>query len=162
MLSRDRSGSYKSGMTQGAPDATQVADRFHLLQNVTQVLGQVLEAQGKVLKLAQPPECCNSAINPKAVKVVPATQSPECCNPAINPKAVKVVPALSHPSPKNQQKTQQRRTQRLETYQTICQLHEQGWSTAKIAQQVSVSCANCTALSASLQLSRMASTERPR
>ncbi|MFB2769107.1 hypothetical protein ACE1AT_07390 [Pelatocladus sp. BLCC-F211] len=42
-------------MTQGAPDAIQVADRFHLLKNVTEVLQQVLEMQGKVLRLAHSP-----------------------------------------------------------------------------------------------------------
>jgi transposase len=30
ILSRDRSKTYKRGMSQGAPDAIQVADRFHL------------------------------------------------------------------------------------------------------------------------------------
>ena len=39
-------------MTQGAPDAIQVADRFHLLKNVTEVLKLVLAVHGRVLKLA--------------------------------------------------------------------------------------------------------------
>lgn len=30
VLSRDRSVTYKNGMSQGAPSAAQVADRFHL------------------------------------------------------------------------------------------------------------------------------------
>jgi transposase len=34
ILSRDRSKTYKSSMDNGAPDAIQVADRFHLLQNL--------------------------------------------------------------------------------------------------------------------------------
>ena len=34
ILSRDRSKTYKRGMSEGAPDAVQVADRFHLLQNL--------------------------------------------------------------------------------------------------------------------------------
>lgn len=55
VLSRDRSTAYKQGMTQGAPKAIQVADRFHLLQNVTEVLQQVLRRQGRVLKLAPVP-----------------------------------------------------------------------------------------------------------
>lgn len=42
VLSRDCSTSYKSGMSQGAPDAIQVADRFHLLQNLAEVLEQTL------------------------------------------------------------------------------------------------------------------------
>jgi len=41
---------YKGGMTRGAPTATQVADRFHLLQNLAEVLEQVLRTQGKALK----------------------------------------------------------------------------------------------------------------
>ena len=38
ILSRDRSKTYKRGMSQGAPDAIQVADRFHLLQSLSEIL----------------------------------------------------------------------------------------------------------------------------
>lgn len=36
VLSQDRSTAYKSGMSQGAPEALQVADRFHLVQNLAE------------------------------------------------------------------------------------------------------------------------------
>ena len=42
VLSRDRSKTYRKAMTEGAPDAIQVADRFHLVKNLSEVLERVL------------------------------------------------------------------------------------------------------------------------
>lgn len=50
VLSRDRSKAYKQGMSEGAPQAVQVADRFHLLQNLTEVLERFLATQSPTLK----------------------------------------------------------------------------------------------------------------
>ncbi|MEP0924832.1 ISL3 family transposase [Leptolyngbya sp. ST-U4] len=52
MVSRDRSKTYEKGILQGAPDAIQVADRFHILQNLGESLAQVFGSQLKILK------CC--------------------------------------------------------------------------------------------------------
>ena len=38
IVSRDRGGFYAEGARQGAPQAQQVADRFHLLQNLRQTI----------------------------------------------------------------------------------------------------------------------------
>lgn len=48
VLSRDRSKSYRQGMNQGAPNAVQVAERFHLLQNLVEPLEQVLALRQNV------------------------------------------------------------------------------------------------------------------
>ncbi|MBW4429784.1 MAG: ISL3 family transposase [Nostoc desertorum CM1-VF14] len=50
VVSRDRSKTYESGIRQGAPEAIQVADRFHLLQNLFQTLEQVFGTHAKALK----------------------------------------------------------------------------------------------------------------
>jgi len=42
IVSRDRGGAYADGARQGAPQARQVADRFHLLKNVTDSLERFL------------------------------------------------------------------------------------------------------------------------
>jgi len=44
IVSRDRSKAYEDGVRQGAPEAIQVADRFHLVQNLAEVLDQVFNA----------------------------------------------------------------------------------------------------------------------
>ncbi len=41
IISRDRSKAYKRGARRGATQAIQVADRFHLLQNLAEALEQV-------------------------------------------------------------------------------------------------------------------------
>jgi transposase len=48
-MARDRSTAYAEGARQGAPEATQVADRFHLLQNLAEALDQVFTTHGQVL-----------------------------------------------------------------------------------------------------------------
>ena len=51
IITRDRSGSYSEGATKGAPNAVQIADRFHLLTNLTETLKQVVQQNPKILKL---------------------------------------------------------------------------------------------------------------
>ena len=50
ILSRDRSKTYRKGMNDGAPDAIQVADRFHLLKNLEETLEKVFKSESPVLK----------------------------------------------------------------------------------------------------------------
>ena len=53
VLSRDRSKAYKSAMTEGAPDAIQVADRFHLVKNLSETLEQAFGNYRSELKAAE-------------------------------------------------------------------------------------------------------------
>jgi transposase len=54
IISRDRSTEYAKGASAGAPDAVQVADRWHILKNLGDCLKNWLERQHKHLKPDKP------------------------------------------------------------------------------------------------------------
>src|SRR5262249_43573239 len=50
VIARDRSSTYTEGARQGAAAATQVADRFHLLQNLAEALEPVFTTHDRALQ----------------------------------------------------------------------------------------------------------------
>jgi len=119
VIARDRSTAYAEGARQGAPAATQVADRFHLLQNLREALDQVFATHEKVLEAVndlgrQPP-----VFLPDGTGAVP-------------------MPPPDTPAPAQQRATQ-RQARRQSVHAQVWTLHRQGWTGAAIAQQVGLS-----------------------
>jgi transposase len=56
VASRDRSNIYREGLAKGAPGATHVADRWHLLHNLTLTLEEYLLQKRPILRKAAAPE----------------------------------------------------------------------------------------------------------
>ncbi len=54
VISRDRASMYAEGAARGAPQAIQVADRFHLLCNLTSAVERVLEQKRPALAKSEP------------------------------------------------------------------------------------------------------------
>ncbi len=99
VVSRDRAKAYKAGTTQGAPEAIQVADRFHLLQNLVETLDQVFNTHVKDLKAAEAAHSLVFTTRTDGTEAVPIA-----------------LPCLTT---REQQRTEQRRTRRLSTYQQV-------------------------------------------
>ena len=50
IISRDRGGDYAVGAREGAPDAVQIADRFHLIKNLGEVVERVVRRHAQVVE----------------------------------------------------------------------------------------------------------------
>ncbi len=114
VVSRDRGGEYASAATQGAPQALQCADRFHLLKN----LGEALEGLLAHHLAAERKRQTQVTLDEQA----PLWQSK------------RVVRA----SPKLERLQQARREERLAHYEQVIALRKRGMSHAAIAQQVGI------------------------
>lgn len=120
IVSRDRSKAYQKGILQGAPEAIQVADRFHLLLNLAETLDQIFCTHAKVLKTVE-------IAHSRAV----LAQKPED----------ELAVVLISPPPKEfkeQSKTTDRRIKRLAIYEQIQALRSQGCSGRAIAESIGI------------------------
>jgi transposase len=109
VLSRDRSKTYRQGMTKGAPNATQVADRFHLLKNLAEVLERILAMHTQQLKAV---EVAQISVN-DAIMIAPVAP-----RPAIQERSARV------------------RERRFAKYEQVHQLRQQGWEVQEIARHL--------------------------
>jgi transposase len=113
IVARDRAEAYAAGIRQGAPDATQVADRFHLLKNLAAALQEVFSAHYRELDQLNhmPPN-------------EPPTQDAD---------SVTVPPEPPVTMTKAQQHIVHNRAKRVVEYEQARALHEQGWTMQAIA-----------------------------
>jgi transposase len=119
VIARDRSSAYAEGARQGTPAATQVADRFHLLQNLREALDQVFITQSHVL------DAVNETMRQQPVPL---------------PDGTMAVPVPPHDLPlPAQQRAAHRQARRQALHTQVWALHRQGWTAPAIAQQVGVS-----------------------
>ena len=116
VIARDRSTAYADGARQGAPAATQVADRFHLFQNLREALDQVFSTYSHVLDAVNETMCPLPVPLPNGALAVPVPPH-----------------AISLPA---QQRAAERQARRQALHTQVWTLHRQGWTAPAIAQQV--------------------------
>src|SRR5262249_19043545 len=116
VIARDRSSTYAEGARQGAPAATQVADRFHLVQNLAEALDQIVTNHHHAL------DAVNAAARQQPVPLLDGTLA---------------VPVPPPPRPAGaEQQAAQGAAQRQALYEQVWALHRQGWTVVAIATQV--------------------------
>ena len=122
IISRDRGDEYIKGASEGAPQAIQVADRWHLLKNMRETLERVVDRYQASIR-----EAARTAIS--LVNGKPPTDShPE---PKPDPNATSSLP-------RRQQQQQQRRARRLERFERVRELHSQGVTFLAIAHRLGI------------------------
>jgi transposase len=140
VITRDRATEYADGATRGAPDAVQVADRFHLLQNVREMLQRLLERHQAALVVASTADTAPADAAPVVAgdaRAALADRPTESFASANTSPDTASVPSLR--LPKAVQQSQERRERRLTSYTTVRALHSQGLSIRAIAEQLHLS-----------------------
>jgi transposase len=118
IISRDRAKAYKEGASRGCPEAIQVADRFHLLQNLAQMLEVVLNQHRTLLKNVED-ETNNCPIVESEKVIAQPIQPPPNPIDAIKLAAV-------------------RREPRKEKYDQVWALHKKGYKGKAIARHLEI------------------------
>jgi transposase len=126
VIARDRGGEYIKGATSGAPDAIQVADRWHLLKNAREMLEQFLQNRLVCLKAAASSE----AESLRAVLAEADTTSAEHTY-----KIVRKARKITGPT-KEQQAKQARRAKKEERYQRVLEMKAAGASNRAIRKEL--------------------------
>ena len=124
IVTRDRSRAYAEGISTGAPDAVQVADRWHLIKNLSEALERLLTRQHRLIR---------DAANPLGELPQPAPLA----QPESQLEQVEQTPPSGTFLPLRLRKEiVERRAQHIAFFNEVRELQQKGVSTDEIAKRV--------------------------
>ncbi len=136
LVSRDRGPTYIRAATEAAPQAEQVADRWHLLKNLREAIERLFQRQSEVIAQAL-----------KSSEPMPSTSDAPTAAPSVVVEAREEPPS---PAPSGDQDTrsprqqlaQARQRRRVERFEQVRERHREGHSARRIARELGLS--RCT------------------
>jgi transposase len=135
ILTRDRWACFAEAVTEAAPQAKQVADRWHLLKNLREALERFLQRfAGKIAAVfaAPAPLPTDQPLAPAGAPPVPTPNDPPAAATPEPASAAPANPPLQRPLTAKQQR-------RLQRYQEVRRRHAEGQSLRSIALELGLS-----------------------
>ena len=136
IISRDRGGIYAQAAREGAPQAQQIADRWHLLKNLGEMLQRVVERNYKHLRQA-----ARDQAKKNAARQTDEAQTEDGFCRLDSGLAMPVIPTtpVARGPTRAQEKSRCRRDRRKARYEAVVELHQQGIGKRAIARTLGLS-----------------------
>jgi transposase len=132
VIARDRAGTFAEGATQGAPDAVQVADRFHLMQNLRTAIEQTLNRMIDVRQAAA------EALSEQTTQIHPRAATATSGDTVLANTSLPLPDLQPARDPYRNRVQEQRRAQRLARYEQVLALHQAGALQQEIAERLQI------------------------
>jgi transposase len=144
VISRDRGGEYAAAARRGAPQAQQIADKFHLLLNLREKLKELMARKQKLLPHVETTP--SDAIPDKARGALSELSPPPALSAEEAPKSFRnmsarprALPSGSAASSPEETPSQISRSNRSARYEAVRTLHQQAFSQREIARRLKMS-----------------------
>jgi transposase len=134
VVSRDRSAAYAQAATEGAPQAEQVADRWHLLKNLREAVERVLERHSASVDAAL--KTTETPTEPVPVAAVP---EPDITTSAVESPPPPPPPSEVLPESSRLPAEPSKRQKRIDRFERVHELHQRGHSARRIARELGLS-----------------------
>jgi transposase len=133
LISRDRSAAYTEAAREGAPQARQVTDRWHLLKNLREAVEGVLERHAAVVDAALRATATPTA--PVPIATVPEIGTAPSPVESSSPRP----PSEAHPEAPRLSAEPSKRQQRIDRFEHVHAFHQRGHSASRIARALGLS-----------------------